>query len=39
MLRRRSSSSLGLREDEAPSAMQIVGCINEDGLGLVSWWT
>jgi hypothetical protein len=37
-LRRRSSSvDLGA-EEEAPAPMQIVGAINEDGLGLVSWW-
>ena len=37
---RRRSSSVGLQEaDEIPAAMQIIGCANEDGLGLVSWWS
>ncbi|CAM9314558.1 unnamed protein product [Chrysoparadoxa australica] len=26
------------RTEQTPSAMEIVGNINEDGLGLVSWW-
>ena len=38
-VRRRRSTSVGLDNDqEAPSAMQVIGCINEDGLGLTSWW-
>lgn len=38
MLRRRSSS-IGLSpDDELPSAMQVIGCINDFGLGLVTWW-
>jgi RNA polymerase III subunit Rpc25 len=38
--RQRSSSSIGLGGDESvlPAVMQVVGCANEDGLGLVSWW-
>lgn len=36
---RRRSSSMGLAsDDEVPSAMQLVGCINDFGLGLVAWW-
>lgn len=38
-LRRRSSSSLGLQESELPAVMQVVGAVNEDGLGLISWWS
>jgi DNA-directed RNA polymerase III subunit RPC8 len=37
-LTRRRSSSMGVSEDEVPASMQIIGSINEDGLGLVSWW-
>lgn len=37
-LTRRRSSSMGVSEDAVPAAMQIIGSINEDGLGLVSWW-
>eukprot|EP00596_Hydrurales_sp_CCMP1899_P005851 CAMPEP_0119046812 /NCGR_PEP_ID=MMETSP1177-20130426/49064_1 /TAXON_ID=2985 /ORGANISM="Ochromonas sp, Strain CCMP1899" /LENGTH=224 /DNA_ID=CAMNT_0007020491 /DNA_START=39 /DNA_END=710 /DNA_ORIENTATION=- len=37
-VRRRSSSSIGLPPDEVlPSVMQVIGCVNEEGLGLVSW--
>ncbi|CAE7600373.1 POLR3H, partial [Symbiodinium microadriaticum] len=36
--RRRSTSFDIDKEQNAPSAMQVVGCINEDGLGLTSWW-
>ena len=39
MIRRRSSSSLGLAEEELPAAMQVIGCANDDGLGLVAWWS
>ncbi|KAG9416794.1 DNA-directed RNA polymerase III subunit RPC8 [Aphanomyces cochlioides] len=36
---RRRSSSVDLSEtDPKPSALQIVGTIDEDGLGLSSWW-
>ncbi|KDO30114.1 hypothetical protein SPRG_05306 [Saprolegnia parasitica CBS 223.65] len=36
---RRRSSSVDLSEhDPKPSAMQIIGTIDEDGLGLSSWW-
>jgi len=36
---RRRSSSVGLHpEEEKPSAMQIIGAINDFGLGLISWW-
>ena len=39
-VRRRSSSSMGLPPDEnLPSVMQVIGCVNEEGLGLVSWWS
>lgn len=39
ILRRRSSSSIGLNEDALQRpAMQVIGSTNEDGLGLVSWW-
>ena len=39
-VRRRSSSSIGLPPDEnLPSVMQVIGCVNEEGLGLVSWWS
>jgi DNA-directed RNA polymerase III subunit RPC8 len=38
-VRRKRSTSFDLdKEQEAPSAMQIIGCINEDGLGLTAWW-
>lgn len=38
MIRRRSSS-VGLHpEEEKPSAMQVIGAINDFGLGLTSWW-
>jgi RNA polymerase III subunit Rpc25 len=38
--RQRSSSSIGIGSDESvlPAVMQVVGCANEDGLGIVSWW-
>ncbi len=36
--RKRSSSVDLSNEEELPAAMQIVGCCNEDGLGLLSWW-
>lgn len=36
--RRRSTSVDLSQEDESPSAMQVVGCCNEDGLGLTGWW-
>jgi len=39
LMRRRSSSIDVLHAEEAPSAMQIMGSINEDGLGLISWWS
>jgi DNA-directed RNA polymerase III subunit RPC8 len=40
VLRRRSSSSVGLNEDALQRpALQVIGSTNEDGLGLVSWWT
>eukprot|EP00607_Mallomonas_marina_P008268 CAMPEP_0182417462 /NCGR_PEP_ID=MMETSP1167-20130531/1955_1 /TAXON_ID=2988 /ORGANISM="Mallomonas Sp, Strain CCMP3275" /LENGTH=124 /DNA_ID=CAMNT_0024591069 /DNA_START=492 /DNA_END=862 /DNA_ORIENTATION=- len=35
-IRRRSSSIGLLDDDEMPSAMQIIGCVNEDGLGPIS---
>jgi len=36
---RRRSSSVGLHpEEEKPSAMQVIGAINDFGLGLISWW-
>ncbi|KAF0695185.1 Aste57867_13992 [Aphanomyces stellatus] len=36
---RRRSSSVDLSEsDPKPSALQIIGTIDEDGLGLSSWW-
>lgn len=37
-VRKRSSSFDIPKESDIPPAMQIVGCINEDGLGLTSWW-
>ena len=37
LLRRRSSSIC--REEDNAAPMQIIGSINETGLGLVSWWT
>ena len=36
--RRRSTSFDLSKEEESPSAMQIIGCCNEDGLGLLNWW-
>eukprot|EP01041_Mallomonas_annulata_P003228 gene3228-6382_t len=37
---RRRSSSIGIQNDEElPAVMQIIGSMNEDGLGLTSWWT
>jgi hypothetical protein len=36
-LRRTRSSSITKEDDQAP--MEIIGSINEDGLGLVSWWS
>ena len=36
---RRRSSSIGLSsEDEVPAAMQVIGCMNDFGLGLIGWW-
>lgn len=36
---RRRSSSIGLsNDDEVPAAMEVVGCMNDFGLGLISWW-
>mmetsp|Transcript_24594 Transcript_24594/g.36221 ORF Transcript_24594/g.36221 Transcript_24594/m.36221 type:complete len:158 (+) Transcript_24594:128-601(+) len=36
---RRRSTSIDLGKDaEVPSAMRIMGCVNEDGLGVTSWW-
>ena len=38
--RQRSSSSIGITNDEnLPAVMQVIGCVNEDGLGLLSWWS
>jgi hypothetical protein len=37
-VRRRSSSFDIPKESEIPPYMQIIGCINEDGLGLTQWW-
>lgn len=38
-LLRRRSSSIGLSpEDEVPAVMQIIGAMNDFGLGLTSWW-
>jgi DNA-directed RNA polymerase III subunit RPC8 len=38
-LLRRRSSSVGLSpEDEVPSAMEVIGAMNDYGLGLASWW-
>mmetsp|Transcript_28530 Transcript_28530/g.47937 ORF Transcript_28530/g.47937 Transcript_28530/m.47937 type:complete len:274 (-) Transcript_28530:92-913(-) len=38
-LLRRRSSSIGLSpEDEMPAAMQVIGAMNDFGLGLISWW-
>ena len=38
-LRRRRSSSIGISTEETVApAMQVFGCINEDGLGCLSWW-
>jgi len=38
-IRRRSSSVGLLEEDAVPAVMQIIGGVNEDGLGPVAWWT
>ena len=38
LLRRRSSSIDLNPDDELPSAMEVVGAIDDFGLGLVSWW-
>ncbi|KAF4323066.1 hypothetical protein BBO99_00003502 [Phytophthora kernoviae] len=39
-LARRRSSSVDLSDnDPTPSAIHILGTIDEDGLGLSSWWT
>ena len=38
LLRRRRSSSVGVNEDEQPPALNIIGSINEEGLGMVHWW-
>ena len=36
---RTRSSSFDVHNDEnVPCAMQLVGAVNEDGLGLLSWW-
>ena len=38
-LLRRRSSSIGLApDDEIPAVMQIIGAMNDFGLGLKSWW-
>ena len=37
-VRTRSSSFDVPNEDNVPCAMQLVGAVNEDGLGLLSWW-
>lgn len=42
--RKRSSSSVDLTNSgsdttQLPPAMLLTGCINDDGLGVVSWWT
>ena len=38
-LMRRRSSSIGLSpEDDIPAVMQIIGNMNDFGLGLTSWW-
>jgi hypothetical protein len=37
---RRRSTSVDLSLDkENPPPMRVVACANEDGLGLVVWWT
>jgi hypothetical protein len=38
MLRRRSSSFGLAPSEQLPAVMQIIGCINDFGLGLTSWW-
>lgn len=37
-IRKRSTSFDLAKNSEPPAAMQIIGSINEDGLGLPSWW-
>lgn len=40
--RQRSSSSIGISagsDDNLPSVMKVIGSCNEEGLGLVSWWS
>ena len=37
--KRERGTSVDLTDvEEAPSAMTITGSMNEEGLGLVSWW-
>ena len=36
--RKRASSSVGVSSEDLNVPLRIIGCINEDGLGLVSWW-
>lgn len=38
MVRRRSTSMDLSNKEDAPSVMQVVGGMNEDGLGMVEWW-
>lgn len=39
VLGRERGTSVDLTDvEEAPSAMTITGSMNEEGLGLVSWW-
>jgi len=38
-VRKRSSSVDLTRNDQEPPIMQVIGLVNEDGLGLLSWWT
>eukprot|EP01038_Epipyxis_sp_PR26KG_P016772 gene16772-22951_t len=36
---RRRSASIGLSpEEEIPAPMQVIGAINDSGLGLITWW-
>jgi len=37
-LRRRSASIGVSNEDESKPAMQIIGCMNDFGLGNILWW-
>jgi hypothetical protein len=35
----RRSSSVGINSDNnLPLAMKVIGSVNEDGLGMTSWW-